>query len=769
MKFDKIFICSAIALSVCNCSDDNDPVGVITPAPGKEVVFGASLDDKASRTIYGPEGDGIFPIYWENGDEVKVYSPQGAVSEATYKVTIKNATGQDYASSLDKVTDAGIQWGTEATADFYSVYPAGQVQAYDNANKKVTVRLPHMQDDYIRVDDASSTAYTALADMKGGFLFAQTLGVANGTPAVELGYKPISTALRFTLTGPTSETGSSANLDEVNISDIVITAPSSVTLAGNFDINFPTEEGKAPTYTVAQPDGTNTFNRVTIYSSYKGNEGGAYLTLKRGESIELNAFIIPQENVAITDEWTIEVHTSIGVTFSKKLGAATGTAATATTLKAGEIHRLPTLPALDIPTSTEYDPSNWMVNIPRNTYLSEISIPGSWNSMNGDFQTVTDLAQQYAAGVRAFHLDTRWKNARNPTIGYWTTATGTLLPGLPTMNDLAIADGGTSYPIHDGISAAATTIGRVMSSGTTAFADALSSITSQVKDDEYMVVLVTFAQGSYPNSAKTWMQAVSEACANNSKIFDGSKLSEKTVVGDVLGSVIVIVNCESAVSGLTLPADSKCVFTYAPLTLTDAMFSSSATYNKDVLYNGSKSALGITLYNTQAQITAETSGYNTTSRGYAPTLTQREDIAKKVLDYAQSNYADQANYKSENWMYLGLGGYLANDRAGNAIDGSYATVASTLNNWVNSKITNMSSRPTGDQTNYYPVGIILMNYVNNATYGTPVVNNILQLNNKFQKAYNPDWTGTVDPVDPASAATSKKTSLSVDTDSWNVF
>lgn len=118
-------------------------------------------------------------------------------------------------------------------------------------------------------------------------------------------------------------------------------------------------------------------------------------------------------------------------------------------------------------------------------------------------------------------------------------------------------------------------------------------------------------------------------------------------------------------------------------------------------------------------------------------------------------------------MYLGLGGYLANDRAGNAIDGSYTTVANTLNNWINNKVTNMTSLPTGTQTNYYPVGIVLMNYVNDATYGTPVVNNILQLNNKFQKAYNPDWIGPVDSDNPTPSR--YQSSMKVDTNGWNVF
>lgn len=770
MKFDKLFICSALAFSICSCSDDNEPVEQITPTPGKEVSFGADINSTdvktGSKTIYGPENttNHSFPIYWENGDEVKVYSPQSAVNEATYKVSIKDATGQNFASTLDKVTDAGIQWGNAPTADFYSVYPAGQVQAYDNAAKKVTVRLPHMQNDYISVDDASS-AHTALADMQGGFLFAQTLGVANGTPTVNLRYKPISTALRFTLTGPSSTTGGSANKDEVTISNIVITAPSTVTLAGNFDINFPTEEGKTPTYTVAQPDGTNTFNRVTVYSSYKGNEGGGYLTLKRGESIELNAFIIPQENVTITDAWTIEVVLSDGTTFSKKLGAATGTATTATTLKPGEIHRLPILPALDIPANTQYDPSNWMVHIPRNTYLSEISIPGSWNSMNSDFQTVTDLAQQYAVGIRAFHLDTRWKWSRDP-IGGQNLTSG-------EFGELGIADGSGSSNVITSLTDVETA-GKVTRLSAPTFADALGTITKNVKKDEYMVLLCTFAQDNATRKSKTWMQAISETCASNADVYDASNLTKNTVVGDVLGKVIVIVNTEGTVP--TTLTDSKCLFVNAPLKLTEDMFSTTGKYNTDKLHFGSGNASDISLLVSQAQIQSYNSTpFTNNDRGYAPTETQRTAQLNAILNWSKTNYADQINYNSSNWFYLGLGGYSARvnivgdvkPTAPTGFSSAYEYIASTYNNWINNKVTNMSSRPTETQTNYYPVGIVLMNYVNNATYGTPVVNNILQLNNKFQKAYNPDWIGPVDSDNPATSR--YQSSMKVDTNGWNVF
>lgn len=99
---------------------------------------------------------------------------------------------------------------------------------------------------------------------------------------------------------------------------------------------------------------------------------------------------------------------------------------------------------------------------------------------------------------------------------------------------------------------------------------------------------------------------------------------------------------------------------------------------------------------------------------------------------------------------MGLGGYQVQPYYDRVVTDSYATVASTLNSYINGKVTNMASKPTGGQTAYYPVGIVLMNYVTD--YST-VVNNILQLNNKFEQAMDETWSQS------SSSSTSKARSV----------
>ena len=81
---------------------------------------------------------------------------------------------------------------------------------------------------------------------------------------------------------------------------------------------------------------------------------------------------------------------------------------------------------------------------------------------------------------------------------------------------------------------------------------------------------------------------------------------------------------------------------------------------------------------------------------------------------------------------------------------SYKDIAQALNLWIDDKIKKMSAHPDAEQTRYYPVGLVLMNYVTDKDYGKPVMLDILSLNNKFRKAYDPNR----DPLDPSNNGSS---------------
>lgn len=728
--YDYLLGLSLLALVACN--QENMPERP-TPTPGAEVKFGASLNETGvTRTIYGKENTekNTFPIYWVKDDKVLVTSPQclNGRNTAQYKVTVESDK-QNYATSLDKTGAVGVQWGQDKTADFYSVYPA------DNASVQGTtfhLTMPNAQTDILKLGSRKSKAY---ADMNACFMGAVSKGVTNGSE-VNLTYTPLSTAIRFTLRGPSSAEGQTDS--EVIISQVVLKADQPI--AGDFTVDMNTPE---PTVKL----GSKTYNEITLYTHYA--ETGGYLTLGLNDEVELNAFVIPYENLAVNENWKLEVTTAQGVVYTTPLGG-TGDGK----LMPGRIHRFKgKLPSLPAPT-TDWDPSNWMVNVPRNVYLSEISIPGSWNSLNKEVQYAANrsseldvnsveaqkaaIADQYKAGVRAFHIDTRWKASRewslfNP-VGYVYTITG-----------LSVANGGDgrTYNISGG---------KVMKDDNVSFETVLSSITSHVKPKEYMMVFCTFAQHSYEKTEGEWMKAISDACAKNDRIIDASKISANTVVGDVLGKVIVIVNCHKDPNTITnLPhGSSKCLFTYTPITLNEGNFHKLDYCSGEIVNSASPT---LKMYSSQAQTMATLdakSGFTDDDRGYCPTLVERTDKSQNILNFSNENFG-KTNYEHAHWLYHGLGGYSITEKNGEHLT-NQKEVANALNLWMDSRIRLMSAHPdpSKGQTRYYPVGLVMMNYVTDATYGVPVVKGILLHNNKFRKAYDPGK----DPLDPSNNGSS---------------
>lgn len=726
--YDYLLGLSLLALVACN--QENMPERP-TPTPGAEVKFGVSLNKTdVTRTIYGEENSEGFPIYWVNGDKVLVTSPKclNGRNTAQYKVSVPPDKQQNYADRLDKTGAAGVQWGKD-DADFYSVYPA------DKASVQGTtfhLTMPNVQRETLELRDNSKTQ-KAYADMNACFMRAVSRGVPNGHD-VNLTYEPLSTAIRFTLRGPSGgvETG-----HEVTIIKVVLKAAPDQTIAGDFTVDMSTPE---PTVKL----GEKRYSEITLYAHYASTDG--YLTLKEDEQVELNAFVIPYEGLAVTDDWELEVTTDLGKVYTISL-KGTGNR----TLKPGWIHRIQgQLPSLKAPIGN-WDPSNWMVNIPRNVYLSEISIPGSWNSLNDDFQDVNGSTEQickaaidaqYNAGARAFHIDARWKAERNPV---WPSQTYYSDPGKLT---LGVANSGDAYNYKDK---------KLMNKDNMPFADALEYIASHVHPKEYMVVFCTLAHNSYEETEGGWMQVVSDVCAadKDNKIIDARTISANTVVGEVLGKVIVIVNCAKDPTTISnLPTGSKCLFTYTPLELNESRYKDNKNYPwcTGVIANSADASLN--MYSAQAQIMAcsgkpdysinATEGYTVSGRGYAPTLAERKQKTENILKWSLDNYG-KMNYAHCDWLYNGLGGYLCTSD-GDEVKGSQKKVAQTLNPWIDEKIKKMSANPSPKQTRYYPVGLVLMNYVTDEKYGKPVMLDILSLNNKFRKAYDPDK----DPLDPSN-------------------
>ena len=689
-----IFLMSALALLACSCQDDEMTSKQPAAAPGEEVRFGGMLGDGATtRTIYGKEDDNGFPIYWVNGDKVLVASPDcaqnGGVGSATYAISV-DGNQQNYATSMDKTGEIGVRWGDNPTGTFYSIYPASNNTSFNSGLTSARFTVTTQQNNTWNPADN-----TVSPDMSACFMYAKTEGV-NAGEDVNLAYKPLSTAVRFTVNGPT--TG-----DPITISYIRLYAPQGTALSGTFDVDF-TQVDADGMPKVSAVSG-RTFNYASMNAA---TSSGSYLTLGH-ESADVQLFFLLEDEITMDENWYIVIATADGRLFKKNLTAKDGGNLT---LKPGQIHKLPGMPALT--QAGEWDVSNWMVNIQRNVYLSEISIPGSWNSLNPDFQGENpSITDQYNAGVRAFHLDTRW-------IAAWNILT------YHCTGELGIANGGDTYPLVGGGD-------KYMQEGACpTFADALSEITSKVQPDEYMVVYCTFAQGSAVYG--DWRAEIAEACANNDAVIDARTLDANSTVADVLGRVIVIVSTytEGGVQSKTFFTDMRNEL--------DEEYANTDYLVRPLTYNNNTSS-GISLYATYAQITNNGNGATGTTgdRGYEPTLTERQTKCENLLNWSQTNYST-GNFQHNAWIYMGLGGYV-DDRGEN-----YAAVNNRLIPWLNGKLTEMENNGA-----YYPVGIVFMNNVLNNRQGTTVditqtVRDILLLNNRYRKAYDPNRS----PVDGAN-------------------
>ena len=731
MKKIHIYIISLlVAFASVGCTDEVVQTKESYGEIGDEVQFGLSLNG-LSRTIYGPEENNAFPIYWVNGDKVTVYSPQclEGKKNAEYKVTVPEGRKQNYATSLDKIGANGVQWGNE-DANFYSLYPSGQYTLSKDGKLAQNVKIGYSQD-VLLVGNGPE-----LKNMTDCLMFAKAENVPVGE-TVNLNYKPLATAIMITLSVD------AASAEDFVIQAVNVTAPTvndqPVNIVGEFNVDIAT--GGFVDWVQDAAGKVKASNTVKLQLS--DHATGAFPTIynnasKGATSLTIPVFIAPRTGLTI-EGWKFEIVTN--------KGAFTKTIKDKDAIKAGMVHKL-TLPKLSVTATTdEWDVSNWMVNIPRNVYLSEVSIPGSWNTINSDYQSNTTIDGQYAVGVRAFHLDTRWRtNTTSEIFGY--------VGG--TINGLSVAGSAESAKYTQG--------DRVVKGNGKTFAEYLKQITDNIIDEsgnpkqEYMVVMCTFAQDSYnytDANGKNWVDAISDACAANSYVYDAKNLNSYTVVGDVIGKVIVIVNMEGAVT--TVPSGSKCLFVDMPLTLTSNLFGSELNdNNKGLIYKGSANttaaASDIEMYHTQAQISIAGDTYtgtndrsNVMGRGFAPTFGERKTVANNILDWSKNNYGTE-NYQHNKWIYLGLGGYYSHLSSGSWVEtkGSNATVASNFNTWINGKVTEMATIPEGATAKipYYPVGIVLMNLTNDYT---TAVKNILTLNQKYRLQFNEDLPADYNP------------------------
>ena len=736
MKSRNIIIASFAALFLASsCSDVMEPDEIVKANPGDEVVFGAALP--ATKTVYGEENTETkkFPIYWVNGDKVRVASPQcmSGRNTAEYMVAVDGAT-QNYATTLTKTGDTGVQWGDAETADFYSIYPSSASTKLEVSGEGVTTTLHVDATQFASTTDNGTSYYAQPAEMGNVVMYAKTAGVTSGS-TVELHYTPFSTVLEFEINAPSEPVADKQT--EITIQSLTLTAPTGTTIAGNFGFNF-----DGPSITPAATGGSNA---ITMHFL----DDNQYTTVLSTTKTTLKAkmCLMPVSGVESISGWTIAVNTSAG-TFSKTIKDSDLTGKN-TALAPGKVHKIK-LPTLNYASQEWiYNTANWITSLPdyTNIYLSEISLPGAWYAGSTEsYQATNDIATLWNAGVRAFAVETR------------TTSTGGYIVDRAQTTPNGIALSGSQSNSIDTYSAGTNSLGtgstskaKVSYSGTS-IATIITNIANQVKSDEFGVLVLSYADGG--NSAHrpvdygAWLQLLYDAyngltASVKEKIYQG-QVTANTTVNSVLGKLILKINVDEniamsgSVSGTNfayannLPA----LFSYNPFLIQMEGADYTRPYYSNLSWSNWGDGADYRTYDLVANLSgisadvaaskfiwvfssANRTQLNSGTDTTIPKYENRQAALKAMMTFSKTVY-ERSNHNV--WFYFNCGGTQATSSTSDSV--SPTDFASTMNSWLLETI-NTKTDPS-------PLGIVMFNQCTNDTYNGPaIIKAIIEMNSKF--------------------------------------
>lgn len=794
-----------------SCLDEHDVD--VTTTHKDEVKFSAQLKrGTMTRTLYGDDDLETIKVKWVDGDKVMVFGttcvPENAsenqVAEYAIQLSGTNTPNNDnwekdgdkdlsFADDLAKTSERAVRWGNVAS-EFVAVYPSdGAAFEYDSGTGVVTASTSiSATQNYVFADNAvdlkkADGTIVYLTDnngnvikdsetnqpiikqvwkgshfasdatnpsMQNAIMYARTNEIQVGG-LVSLDFEPFSTVLRFRFEGFESLWHTNA---EAYIQSITLKAPVGYNIAGNFNISIPTNAAvKAGTPVTATATGNNT-NTITI-NTIKQN--GSYLKVAANQAVEFNVFTLPLDNMEIKGNantpveelWTVTIQVEgVDPLTYKLLPVEDAEGNTKTyTLVPGLIHKVK-VPKMISNEAPEWNPENWITQIPPPVYISELSMPGAWYCTNSAYQNHTSLSDLYAAGIRAFHIDCRvTKNAGSYT---WWSQFNSTDPAY-----LAVA----------GTESSSTGLGTIsLGQG-----DSVLSLVKQIvglaklHPDEYVVIVLTIADQPKNDSDQTIMGSVAPSVVmpyisnilNNTETisytYNGvaketsisasvcTNITANTTIEDVLGERNVIVKINSNTDDITnLASVPNTLISFASMasdtnynTSTDEITDLSADYfakiNTADLYFGKNDA-SLTYYYHQAQRTTSgvgTSYSDTYQINGIPTLQMRIDAIDDIIAKSSEIYK---NTQHDSWFQVGIGGFVK-DRDGIGASEDHESVSSTLNDHLYDRIVEkMDSDPS-------PVGLVLMNHATTTItengvskiIGNDLVNAIIEMNGKF--------------------------------------
>lgn len=704
MKTYRFYIMTlALSLFVAGCSEDE-----LTKGPGAkvgdEVQFGLSLSNLGTRTVYGEETSTGFPIYWVNGDLVKVASPQCLAGRNSAEYSISAGDKQNYATSMTKTGDAGVQWGDAATADFYSIYPSSASTKLEVSGEGVTTTLhvdaTQFASTSTKKNGTSEYFYAQPAEMGNVVMYAKTAGVESGK-TVELHYIPFSTVLEFEINA--SNEVVAGKQKEIIIQSLTLTAPTGTTIAGDFAFNF-----DGPSITPAATGGSND---ITLHF-LNNNQYTTKLSISK-TTLKAKMCLMPISNVENLSGWEIEVNTNAG-TFSKTI-KDTDLTDKNTALAPGKVHKIK-LPTLSYASKEwVYSLESWIPTLPdyTNIYLSELSLPGAWYAGSDEaYQATSNITDLWNAGVRAFAVECRTNSELS--WGHWTP------------KNICISGTGRNTGLGDAYTSG-TNITTVIESIKTSLAS---------HSDEYAVLVLSYADGGSGGHRDEdhafFLKGIANALSGYTDIVYDKEITANTTINDVIGKLIVKVNVDSKIT-IGDYTGMNALLSYNPFLsqMTDADYthpyysnlswSTWADANKscDLVKNLQTASRNADRFVWVFSSANRTHTDNPTTTIDIPTYAQRKSALGAMMNYSKKIY-DASTHNV--WFYFNCGGTQATKASGGTV--SPTTFASTMNSWLLNTIK--------AKTDPSPLGIVMFNQCTNTEYNGPaIIDEIIKMNSKF--------------------------------------
>lgn len=669
-----IFFLSAIALfGLSGCKDSIETTGGTPVQTGDEIQFGSFLSNSLvqTRTVYGNptefnDANGrypkSYPVNWEDGDEIMIFCPQASQpsnGRVNYRIT-PDPSKPAMAVRVDKIEDVGLQWGTgegeNGTHRFYGIYPASAVKgtAEESQEGKITFNIPELQKvgkwEISKNADGSIT-YNGIANTDYAYMYAFTSvnknEVTDQNP-VNLQFRPLTTVLEVIVNGP------NAADETINVTNLNIIAQDENTapvLTGDFICGISTD-GSGDEIISVVDDGSSNYSRSSIsIPLYINNDDvvevesglnaedykGKPIALKKGDMIRVRGFFLRgnDNNLPVN---TLQVAVAqVGTAPKKKNLQTADIAATKVNI-------------VDLPAMEKGGTNYWMSSIPSNTYISELSIPGSKfsvltaeNNSANIYQTAT-IDQQFNDGVRAFILQT-------------STIAGGLTGG--TYDGFYVVCEGkdnTVMPLSDAISK---------------IASHLQACEDELKDkmQEFAFVMLTYSFGEVPwrpeynpngyNNQQFWLSKLREevntiANNNSNRIYTG-EITPNTTIEDVKGKIILKANYNSK--------DMISIYgtTTAPIMFTYWGTSTGPTESGDWTYQDANGGMpmdwGIPVWyeNSNAQLRWYYQEVTSVGTGQEATKQAKEDGIKHLFQESVDLYKNDNSHKT--WFMNDLGGY----------------------------------------------------------------------------------------------------------------